>query len=156
MISIFFLAVLGIVPAVRGQRDVFHFCIFAGDRRRDRRDYLTGEQEASLKLKAPNASRELIAIDDVKGAWKLAALYVAVAFAVVFVVFLLTVDGAESFSRNDDTTVHLAIVRGFPGPEARSPRCMQFVPRSERHQLVLSFGSGMWSRQSWRLSSAIP
>ena len=48
-----------------------------------------------------------------KGAWKAAALYVAVAFAVVFVVFLLAIDGPESFSRNDDTTVHLAIVRGF-------------------------------------------
>lgn len=33
------------------------------------------------QAKAPNASRELIAIDDVKGAWKAAALYVAVAFA---------------------------------------------------------------------------
>lgn len=56
---------------------------------------------------------ELIAVDDARRSCKIAALYVGVAFAVVFLVFLLAVDGPESFSRNDDTTVHLAIVRGF-------------------------------------------
>lgn len=59
------------------------------------------------------SARELVAVADVRRSCKIAALYVGVAFAVVLVVFLLAIDGPESFSRNDDTTVHLAIVRGF-------------------------------------------
>lgn len=63
--------------------------------------------------RAKGSGRELIAVENAKEACKMAALYVAVALAVSFVVFLLAIDGPESFSRNDDTTVHLAIVRGF-------------------------------------------
>ena len=46
---------------VRGRRDVFGPRI-AGDRRRDRRDCLAGEQ-GHRSGESPNASRELIAID---------------------------------------------------------------------------------------------
>lgn len=44
---------------------------------------------------------------------KVAALYAIVALAMTTVVFLLAIDGPESFSRNDDTTVHLNVVRAF-------------------------------------------
>ena len=110
MISIFFLAVLGIVLFEVGVTCsgpvLLAIAVAIGA-------IALLVSKGIAQAKAPNASRELIAIDDVKGAWKAAALYVAVAFAVVFVVFLLAIDGPESFSRNDDTTVHLAIVRGF-------------------------------------------
>ena len=110
MISIFFLAVLGIVLFEVGVTCsgpvLLAIAVAIGA-------IALLVSKGIARAKAPNASRELIAIDDVKGAWKAAALYVAVAFAVVFVVFLLAIDGPESFSRNDDTTVHLAIVRGF-------------------------------------------
>ena len=110
MISIFFLAVLGIVLFEVGVTCsgpvLLAIAVAIGA-------IALLVSKGIARAKAPNASRELIAIDDVKDAWKAAALYVAVAFAVVFVVFLLAIDGPESFSRNDDTTVHLAIVRGF-------------------------------------------
>lgn len=57
--------------------------------------------------------RELIAVDDAGQAYKTAALYIIVSLAITTVVFLLAIDGPESFSRNDDTTVHLAVVRTF-------------------------------------------
>lgn len=44
---------------------------------------------------------------------KTAALYIGVALIMTVAVFLLSIDGPNSFSRNDDTTVHLAVVRGF-------------------------------------------
>ena len=65
------------------------------------------------KAIARGSGRQLIAVGNAREACKIAALYVAVALVVTFVVFLLAIDGPESFSRNDDTTVHLAIVRGF-------------------------------------------
>ncbi|WP_342746820.1 DUF6541 family protein [Eggerthella timonensis] len=65
------------------------------------------------KAVARGSGRQLIAVGNAREACKIAALYVAVALVVTFVVFLLAIDGPESFSRNDDTTVHLAIVRGF-------------------------------------------
>lgn len=66
-----------------------------------------------VRARGSRPSHELIAVGNTKEACKIAALYVGVALAVVFVVFLLAIDGPESFSRNDDTTVHLSIVRGF-------------------------------------------
>ncbi|MDO5792330.1 MAG: hypothetical protein Q4Q41_07170 [Coriobacteriia bacterium] len=45
--------------------------------------------------------------------WVLVALYVGVAAAVSFVVFVHAMGDPVSFSRNDDTTVHLSVVRGF-------------------------------------------
>lgn len=50
---------------------------------------------------------------DAKKMLKVAALYAIVALAMTTVVFLLAIDGPESFSRNDDTTVHLNVVRAF-------------------------------------------
>lgn len=44
---------------------------------------------------------------------RLIALYVTVAVVLFFLVYLLNIDGAYSFSRNDDSTVHLGITRGF-------------------------------------------
>lgn len=45
--------------------------------------------------------------------WVLVALYVGVAAAVSLVVFVHAMGDPVSFSRNDDTTVHLSVVRGF-------------------------------------------
>lgn len=45
--------------------------------------------------------------------WMLVALYVGVAAAVSLVVFVHAMGDPVSFSRNDDTTVHLSVVRGF-------------------------------------------
>ena len=45
--------------------------------------------------------------------WALVALYVGVAVAVSLVVFVHAMGDPVSFSRNDDTTVHLSVVRGF-------------------------------------------
>ena len=45
--------------------------------------------------------------------WVLVALYVGVAVAVSLVVFVHAMGDPVSFSRNDDTTVHLSVVRGF-------------------------------------------
>lgn len=55
----------------------------------------------------------LVPIKNIKAAWKTAALYIAFSFIIVFIVFLLAIDGPNSFARNDDTTVHLSVVRGF-------------------------------------------
>ena len=94
MISIFFLAVLGIVLFEVGVTCsgpvLLAIAVAIGA-------IALLVSKGIARAKAPNASRELIAIDDVKGAWKAAALYVAVAFAVVFVVLLLAIDGPESF-----------------------------------------------------------
>lgn len=48
-----------------------------------------------------------------EGEWALVALYVGVAAAVSLVVFVHAMGDPVSFSRNDDTTVHLSVVRGF-------------------------------------------
>lgn len=48
-----------------------------------------------------------------EGEWALVALYVGVAAAVSLVVFVHAMGDLVSFSRNDDTTVHLSVVRGF-------------------------------------------
>lgn len=48
-----------------------------------------------------------------EGEWALVALYVGVAVAVSLVVFIHAMGDPVSFSRNDDTTVHLSVVRGF-------------------------------------------
>lgn len=45
--------------------------------------------------------------------WVLVALYIGVAAAVSLVVFVHAMGDPVSFSRNDDTTVHLSVVRGF-------------------------------------------
>ena len=45
--------------------------------------------------------------------WVLVALYVGVAAAVSLIVFVHAMGDPVSFSRNDDTTVHLSVVRGF-------------------------------------------
>lgn len=45
--------------------------------------------------------------------WALVALYVGVAAAVSLVVFVHAMGDPFSFSRNDDTTVHPSVVRGF-------------------------------------------
>lgn len=45
--------------------------------------------------------------------WVLVALYVGVAVAVSLIVFVHAMGDPVSFSRNDDTTVHLSVVRGF-------------------------------------------
>lgn len=45
--------------------------------------------------------------------WMLVALYVGVAAAVSLVVFVHAMGDPVSFSRNDDITVHLSVVRGF-------------------------------------------
>lgn len=49
----------------------------------------------------------------VNGEWVLVALYIGVAAAVSLVVFVHGMGDPVSFSRNDDTTVHLSVVRGF-------------------------------------------
>ena len=49
----------------------------------------------------------------VDGEWVLVALYIGVAAAVSLVVFVHAMGDPVSFSRNDDTTVHLSVVRGF-------------------------------------------
>lgn len=49
----------------------------------------------------------------VNGEWVLVALYIGVAAAVSLVVFVHAMGDPVSFSRNDDTTVHLSVVRGF-------------------------------------------
>lgn len=51
--------------------------------------------------------------ESVRRLTKTAALYIGVALIMTVAVFLLSIDGPDSFSRNDDTTVHLAVVRGF-------------------------------------------
>ena len=45
--------------------------------------------------------------------WKLACLYVAVAAGVATVVYLLAIGDPAAFSRHDDSTLHLAVARGF-------------------------------------------
>ena len=45
--------------------------------------------------------------------WVLVALYVGVAAAVSLIVFVHAMGDPVSFSRNDDNTVHLSVVRGF-------------------------------------------
>lgn len=57
--------------------------------------------------------RELLSAGDSRTIVKQAALYLAVAFIMVFVVYVMSIDGPLSFSRNDDTTVHLSVARGF-------------------------------------------
>ncbi len=59
---------------------------------------------ASDLLRPRLASRELV---------RIAALYVAVSLVVFLIVYLLGIDGPYSFSRNDDSTVHLSLTRGF-------------------------------------------
>ncbi len=58
-------------------------------------------------------TNDILEIADVRTTCKTAALYVALALAMTFALFLLAIDGPESFSRNDDTTVHLALIRTF-------------------------------------------
>lgn len=48
-----------------------------------------------------------------KRIWTLAALYIAVALFIVCIVFVANIDGPHSFSRNDDTAVHLSVTRAF-------------------------------------------
>ena len=60
--------------------------------------------EGASSTHDPESARRLI---------KTAALYIGVALIMTVAVFLLSIDGPDSFSRNDDTTVHLAVVRGF-------------------------------------------
>lgn len=51
------------------------------------------------------------------GSWRrllpLALLYVAIASFICILVFVLPIDGPFSFSRNDDTAVHLSVIRTF-------------------------------------------
>lgn len=61
-----------------------------------------GSAEELLKPCLP--SRELL---------RFVALYLAVAFVIFSIVYLANIDGAYSFSRNDDSTVHLSLTRGF-------------------------------------------
>ena len=58
-------------------------------------------------------STELIPIPADARIWKAAALYIGVALVITSIVFLGALDGFDSFSRNDDTTVHLSVARGF-------------------------------------------
>lgn len=60
-----------------------------------------------------SATPELLSIPQDARIWRVAAVYIAAALAIALIVFLSAIDGPESFSRNDDTTVHLSIVRGF-------------------------------------------
>lgn len=60
-----------------------------------------------------SATPELLSIPQDARIWRVAAVYIAAALAIALTVFLSAIDGPESFSRNDDTTVHLSIVRGF-------------------------------------------
>ena len=149
MISIFFLAVLGIVLFEVGVTCsgpvLLAIAVAIGA-------IALLVSKGIARAKAPNASRELIAIDDVKGAWKAAALYVAVAFAVVFVVFLLAIDGPESFSRNDGTSR----LCEDSWTRARSPRCMRARTSIRASPARSILRLGMRSRRSWRLSSAMP
>lgn len=45
--------------------------------------------------------------------WQTALLYIAVALVVCLFVYISALPTPDAFSRNDDTTVHLSIVRGF-------------------------------------------
>ena len=65
------------------------------------------------KIRRPAAGRLAgLAADDAQ-AWKLAALYVGVSLVLTVVLFLLQIDGPESFARNDDTAVHMSFIRHF-------------------------------------------
>lgn len=56
---------------------------------------------------------ELIPVPADAHIWKTATLYIGVALVITSIVFLGALDGFDSFSRNDDTTVHLSVARGF-------------------------------------------
>lgn len=45
--------------------------------------------------------------------WQTALLYIAVALIICLFVFISALPSPDAFSRNDDTTVHLSLVRGF-------------------------------------------
>ena len=60
--------------------------------------------------KTPHA---LISESDSSSLWKIAALYVAAALVLVALTFCLPMGDPASFSRNDDTCVHLSIIRSF-------------------------------------------
>lgn len=77
---------------------VFALCLIAFAARK-----LAGKGASEL-LKPRLASRELA---------RIAALYVVASLAIFFLVYLLGADGPYSFSRNDDSTVHLSLTRGF-------------------------------------------
>lgn len=55
----------------------------------------------------------LLSVVNDREAWKAATLYSTVSLFVVLIVFLMAINGADSFSRNDDTTFHLSAVRAF-------------------------------------------
>lgn len=69
--------------------------------------------KGTARIFGSEETRELLAVEDPKSAWKTAALYLAASVAMVCVVYLLAIDGPDSFSRNDDTTVHLSVVRAY-------------------------------------------
>lgn len=67
--------------------------------------------EPALGARADRA--RLLLVDGSARPWLMAALYIAVALAVTAVVFGTVLDTPDAFSRKDDTTVHLGLIRGF-------------------------------------------
>ena len=60
-----------------------------------------------------NTETENIIEIHIESFWKIALVYVAIAFAIVSIVYLGSIDGPMSFARNDDTNSHLSYVRSF-------------------------------------------
>ena len=57
--------------------------------------------------------QEVLVVDHYFPIARTAGLYIAVATIIVLFVFILGIDGPNSFARNDDTAVHLALIRGY-------------------------------------------
>ncbi|HIT44693.1 MAG TPA: hypothetical protein IAC28_01195 [Candidatus Aphodovivens excrementavium] len=67
----------------------------------------------SKRGSASHSVRELAVVPYDASLWKIAALYIAVAAVLSALVFCWSMGDPTSFSRNDDTTVHLSLARGF-------------------------------------------
>lgn len=73
----------------------------------------SADGDAFSELTRRASIAELIPVPADAHIWKTAALYIGVALVITSIVFLGALDGFDSFSRNDDTTVHLSVARGF-------------------------------------------
>lgn len=73
----------------------------------------SADGDAFSELARRASIAELIPVPADAHIWKTAALYIGVALVITSIVFLGALDGFDSFSRNDDTTVHLSVARGF-------------------------------------------
>lgn len=88
--------------------------------------------EGASSTHDPESARRLV---------KTAALYIGVALIMTVAVFLLSIDGPNSFSRNDDTTVHLAVVAGS-STLAHIPRLLRDRSSTKDRQAVFTLPPG--------------